>query len=117
MDCGDRRIRLTAVQAVAVAAIEGATAAHFLVIDLFLDDPQGAATRPRVVRMKTCDFDPRSVVGGDTATAALSALIAGLLAASSARPIPDRTAVLGPAFRSFASVERYEQVLIGASTS
>jgi len=112
MASGERRVRLEAMRALAVAAIESQPGQSFLLLDLFLDDPATAADRLRVLRLRSSDFDPRAVVGGDDAAAAMRTLVERLLAASSARPIPHREAVLDPASRRYASVDDYQRALL-----
>lgn len=112
---GGRRVKLqhAKIQAIAVAAVRGLGAKPVLVIDLLLNWSEMDEETLRLVRLRSDRFDPRSFVGdAQKPLDALRHLLAGLLEATRATPLPDPDAVHGTPFRMIADLATYEREIL-----
>lgn len=111
---GRRRMSLAAVQALATARIDDGRQPPYVVVDLLLDSLWVDKEFLRTVRLRTLDFDPRTLIA-DVADPqmALITLINNLLAISQAQPLPDGEAACGRPFRAFAALRDYESAILG----
>lgn len=111
---GNRTLPLNRIQAVAVAKIDEGFAAAYVLIDLLVDSLWGNRPEVRTVRLRSTDFDARTLIPSEgDPQQALAVLIDNLLAISDAYPMPDPDAVRGRPFHSFVSVPEYEAKVIG----
>jgi membrane associated rhomboid family serine protease len=113
LERGQGRVKLSAIQAVAVGAIREDGQRPFLIIDLLLDSPWDGDGELRVVRLRSTTFDPRTLVDGATAMAAFTTLVSTLLDRSGADPLPDATRAQHPGQRSYFSIEAYQHEVLG----
>jgi hypothetical protein len=75
----------------------------------------GGQRKLRVVRLESTRFDPRTVVGGEDAMEAFRVLLEQILEASEAVPLPDPDGARGRPFRSFPSLDAYQQKVLGSA--
>ncbi|MCP4040204.1 MAG: hypothetical protein GY733_24885, partial [bacterium] len=102
------------IEAIAVAAVRGLGPKPVLLIDLLLNwtsmDDEGPL---RVVRLKSTDFDPRSLVQGvEKPMLAVRALVVELVRRSGAMPLPGPEVLEGAAFEVFDALVAYEVELL-----
>ena len=110
-----RDLSLRAVHAIAVGGVRPDDGRPYVVVDLLLDPPWSDRAVLRALRLRSNDFDPRRLVGGEQAVAAFRALLQRLLDLSEAVPLPDPESAIGNPFKMYDSVETYErEVLRGA---
>ena len=105
---GRRRMKQSAIQALATSRIDTGQEDAFVVVDLLVDSIWSDKDVIRSVRFKSNEFDARSFLpeSGD-AQLALLEMINNLLAVSQAHPLPDPEAVAGRPFRSYGSLVEY----------
>lgn len=105
---GRRRMKLSAVQALATSRIDTGSEDPYVVVDLLVDSIWSDKEVIRSVRFKSNEFDARSFLpeSGD-GQMALIELIDNILAVSQAHPLPDPEAVVGRPFRSYGSLVEY----------
>ena len=111
---GARLLPLKNVQAVAAARIDDGTQNAIVVIDLLVDSLFSDRPQIRTVRLRSHEFDARTVIEGqDDPHQALVALIDNVVAISGASPLPDAMSIKGQPFYSFASLPDYESKVFG----
>ncbi|MDA8017692.1 MAG: hypothetical protein MPN21_09615 [Thermoanaerobaculia bacterium] len=105
---GRRRMKQSAIQALATSRIDNGQEEAFVVVDLLVDSIWSDKDVIRSVRFRSNQFDARSFLpeSGD-AQLALLEMIDNLLAVSQAHPLPDPEAVMGRPFRSYGSLAEY----------
>lgn len=105
---GRRRMKQSAIQALATSRIDTGQGDAFVVVDLLVDSIWSDKDVIRSVRFRSNEFDARSFLpeSGD-AQLALLEMIDNLLAVSQAHPLPDPEAVAGRPFRSYGSLDEY----------
>ncbi|MEM1180137.1 MAG: hypothetical protein AAGM22_17480 [Acidobacteriota bacterium] len=108
---GQRKgLPLRQVQALAAVRIDEGTGDAYVLIDLFLDSLWSDVEELRVVRMRTRDFEPRTLVpAAADSQLALVTLLSNVLASSGAQPLPDAEAACGRPFHGFASIAEYQR--------
>ncbi len=112
-----RLLPLKNVQAVAAARIDAGIQNAFVVIDLLVDSLFSDRTQIRSVRLRSDEFDARTLIASQSDPhQALVAFIDNLLAISGATPVPDADSVKGQPFYSFASLSDYETKVFGFTT-
>jgi len=112
-----RTLPLADIQAVAVAGVSRPNGRPYLLVDLLLDAPWSGSRALRVVRLSGSAFDPRTLVGGESAIGAFRTFLERLLQDSEAVPLPDPESARGNPFRVFGSLEHYEREVLGAARS
>lgn len=111
---GRRRMALAAVQAISCARIDDGRVPAYIVVDLLLDSLWVDKEVLRTVRLRTLDFDPRSLVAdSQDPQLALISVLENLLAVSQAQPLPDPEGARGRPFHGFASLREYESTVLG----
>ncbi len=111
---GARLLPLKNVQAVAAARIDDGTQNAMVVIDLLVDSLFSDRPQIRTVRLRSHQFDARTIIPSQTDPhQALIAFIDNLLAISGATPVPDADSVKGQPFYDFASLPDYESKIFG----
>lgn len=108
-----RPMNLDQVQAIAVGGIVTPGQTPFVVVDLMLDGPWSKRVKLRVVRLRSTDFDPASMVEGPDPMSCFKRLLVDMLAVSEAAPLPDPDSAVGSPFRSFVGIPEYESEVIG----
>jgi membrane associated rhomboid family serine protease len=101
------------IEAVAVAAVRGIGPKTVLVIDLVLNWTVLEETPLRVIRLRSCDFDPRSVVPeAADAMSALKGIVTRILEGSGAVALPSRQGASGDPFEVFEDLSSYEREVL-----
>jgi membrane associated rhomboid family serine protease len=111
----ERRAKLEyeTIEAVAVAAVRGMGPKPVLVIDLLLNWRSLEETPLRVIRLRSCDFDPCSVVPeADNSLSALKRLVDRLLEESGGVALPGPDAARGEPFEVFEELALYEREVL-----
>ncbi len=109
-----RLLPLKNVQAVASARIDDGTREAFVVIDMLVDSLFSDRPQIRTVRLRSHQFDPRTLVADQPDPhQALLVFLGNLLAISGATPVPDADSVKGLPFYSFGSLGDYESKVFG----
>ncbi len=103
---------LTEVAAVSVAAVARAGGSPRGLVDLVLSRPD-ALDELHVVRLATAAFDPRRLMGGSDAKAALRGFVATLLERTGAAPLPSLAAARGEPFAVYPSLAAYQREVLG----
>lgn len=104
------RIEYAAIQALAVAEVQGLAAHPVVIVDLVLNWSESEDPILRVVRLRSDGFDPRMVY--ETAAdrdEAFRAFLAELLARCEAVPLPDAQAALAEALHRFGDLDAYQR--------
>jgi len=110
---GKTRLPLARLEAVGVAAVSGLAERPVLLVDLVLNWMSLADEPLKVIRLRSDRFDPRRVVpDAGSAVEALRSLLAHLLDASDATPLPDPDAARGRPFASYPELERYQREVL-----
>ena len=111
---GARLLPLKNVQAVAAARIDGGLADAFVVIDLLVDSLWSDRPQIRTVRLRSTEFDARSLVASQQDPhQALITFIENVVAISGASAVPDADSIKGQPFHSFVSLPEYESKVFG----
>lgn len=106
---GRRKMALAQVQGLAAVRIDDGLEPAWVLIDLLLDSLWSDKELIRTVRLRTCDFDPTTLVPqAEDFQTALVTLLSNLLAVTQAYALPDAEAAVGRPFHGFASVREYE---------
>jgi membrane associated rhomboid family serine protease len=113
VDGATRRLSLPRIEAIAVGGIARPEKRPVVVVDLMLDAPWSDRRDLRVVRLLSTDFDPRSLSSGSDAQEAFRAFLARMADLSAAALLPDPDGARGRPFRTFASLEEFERMVLG----
>jgi len=111
----DRKAKLEyeKIEAVSVAAVHGLGPKPVLLIDLLLNWTSLDDVPLRIIRLKSSEFDPRTLVDGAAdPKSALRALVSLLLERSGAVPLPSAEAVKGAPFEVFDDLDAYQQEVL-----
>lgn len=110
---GGSRLELARVDGIAVAAVHGMSARPVILIDLLLNWTEISDAPLRTLRLRSDQFDPRSLFPGAPGPLdAFRALLDALLSAAGATPLPDPDAAHGRPFRMFPDLARYEREVL-----
>ncbi|MCP5057067.1 MAG: rhomboid family intramembrane serine protease [bacterium] len=113
---GDRQhvILFSHIQAIAAGAVHGLGERPVLLIDLAMNWNDPDAETLQVVRLRSDQFNPCSLVDGENeALPAFQLLVTTLLETSGAAPLPDLEAARGiPAFSTFPDTALYAAVVL-----
>jgi membrane associated rhomboid family serine protease len=108
-----KRVPLDSVDAVAVAAVQGLGPKPVIVVDMVLNWMTTAKEKLRVVRLRTDQFDPRSLVPGiDSPAEALRRFLAHVIVRAGATPLPDVASAEGRPFATFPSLVDYQRTVL-----
>ena len=108
-----KRVPFESIDAVAVAAVQGLGPKPVIVVDLVLNWMTTAKEKLRVVRLRTDQFDPRSLAPGvDSPAEALRRFLARVIVRSGATPLPDVTSAQGRPFATFPSLVDYQRTVL-----
>ncbi|MEM8930415.1 MAG: hypothetical protein AAGE94_04540 [Acidobacteriota bacterium] len=111
---GRKNLSLAGVQALAAVRIEDSPETAHVVIDLLLDSLWADVEVLRLVRLRTSEFDPRTLVrDADDPQLALGTFLSNLLASTDAHALPDAEAAVGRPFHGFVTVGEYERRVLG----
>jgi membrane associated rhomboid family serine protease len=108
---GEVRLAYSRICGVTIAGVGGLAAKPIVIVDLLLSGPDPDDLPLEVVRLRGDQFDPRSLVAGETAPLpALRAFVGELLKRSGGAAIPSRE-ILDPNARvqMFETVEEYQR--------
>ncbi|MFT4572792.1 MAG: membrane associated rhomboid family serine protease [Myxococcota bacterium] len=114
-----KKIRLpyTRIDALAAAAVSGAGARPVVVIDLIVNW-QSAGEVLKVIRLRSDRFDPAALVpGAASQMAALQKVLADLLSASNATPLPTFAEATGSPFRVCQGLDDYAAQVLDAAAA
>jgi len=119
---GQRVFALEKIKVIAVVKISSPGERPFLLIDLFVDDPD-APDAPtardaviRTLRLSSTTFNPQKfVAGGQGPLEAFKIFTANLLRLSKAKPFPDMESVQLKKLAGFRSIDEYEDSLLSTS--
>jgi membrane associated rhomboid family serine protease len=101
------------VDAVAVAAIQGRGPKPVIHVDLVLNWMTTAKEQLRVVRLRTDQFDPRTLSPGvDSPADALRRFLARMIVSAGATPLPDAPSAQGRPFATFPSLQDYQRTVL-----
>jgi membrane associated rhomboid family serine protease len=110
---GGSRVELARVDGIAVAAVHGMSARPVILIDLLLNWTEISDAPLRTVRLRSDQFDPRSLFPDAPGPLdAFRALLDALLSGAGATPLPDPDAARGRPFRMFPDLARYEREVL-----
>ncbi|MCP5069974.1 MAG: rhomboid family intramembrane serine protease [bacterium] len=113
---GERRheVPFSRIQAIAVGAVHGLGARPVLLIDLAMNWNDPGAETLQLVRLRSDQFDPRSLIDGEEeAVGAFRQLVTSLLEATGATPLPDLDSARGvPEFSTFPDPGLYASVVL-----
>lgn len=107
------RLPFSRLEAMSAAVVTGLGEKPVVVIDLVIN--WSAAFDPiKVIRLRSDRFDPAQLVPGQpTQLDALRKMLADVLEASTAAPLPDALAATGKPFASFDGIEAYNREVLG----
>ncbi|MBW2392993.1 MAG: rhomboid family intramembrane serine protease [Deltaproteobacteria bacterium] len=110
----EHRILFSRIQAIAAGAVHGLGERPVLLIDLAMNWNDPDAETLQVVRLRSDQFDPCSLVHGESeALPSFRLLVTTLLEASGATPLPDLEAARGiPSFSTFPDTALYASVVL-----
>jgi hypothetical protein len=84
-----------------------------VVVDLVLNWLSTSDETLRVVRLRSDQFDPRSIIEGEPSQAdALRSLVGRLLERSNAQALPDEESALGRPFLTYTTLEEYQRTVL-----
>ncbi|MCP5051765.1 MAG: rhomboid family intramembrane serine protease [bacterium] len=116
---GERALPLSKMKAISVVKITPEGKPAYLLIDLFLDHPQTAATTGsatlniRSLRVTSSTFNPQRVIPNTKSlTDAFRIFTSGVLKLSGATPLPDPESVQLKKITEFHSVKEYEEAML-----
>jgi hypothetical protein len=101
------------IEAIAAGAVDGLGDKPVLVVDIVLNWMDLPDEPLKVIRMRSDDFDPRSIVSDkESALESLRAMLDQLLARSGATPLPNRDGALGNPFTTHPDIESYDRAVL-----
>ena len=111
---GKRGLGLRRIEAIAVAVVGDQGAKPVVIIDLVLNWMSTSEETLRLVRLRSDQFDPRSLVDDESATAgdAVRIFLAELAELSRAHPLPDAPSVVGQPFAHYDTLEDYQRTVL-----
>lgn len=108
----EKRTPYSAIKAIAVGAIREPGKKPVLLIDLIFDRLQDVGENHRVMRMRSCDFNPVKLMPQMSSPGeAFKRLVDLLLRGSGAEAYPSKDEALGNAYRNFRSLREYEKTI------
>jgi membrane associated rhomboid family serine protease len=107
------QVDLSRVDGIAVGAVQGIAAKPVILVDLLLNWTEIADAPLRTVRLRSDQFDPRTLSpGAGGGLEAFRALLEALHERAGAAPLPDAAAARGRPFKMFPSLAQYEREVL-----
>ncbi|HVN39896.1 MAG TPA: rhomboid family intramembrane serine protease [Myxococcota bacterium] len=107
------QVDFTRVDGIAVAAVHGIAAKPVILVDLLLNWTEISDAPLRTVRLRSDQFDPRTLFpGAGGGLEAFRALLDALHGRVGAAPLPDAAAARGRPFKMFPSLAQYEREVL-----
>jgi membrane associated rhomboid family serine protease len=107
------QVDLARVDGIAVGAVHGIAAKPVILVDLLLNWTEISDAPLRTVRLRSDQFDPRTLFpGAGAGIEAFRALLDALHERAGAAPLPDAAAARGRPFKMFPNLAQYEREVL-----